>query len=130
MRDCSALRAGLLAFVVAAGLSGCTGQGQGGQQAITNDTKVSQIQKGSSTKADIAGLFGQPGGKSFGASGDETWNYSFSSTQVNPATYVPIVGVFAGGATASASTLIVTFDQKGVVQAYSTNTVGNTVGNK
>jgi outer membrane protein assembly factor BamE (lipoprotein component of BamABCDE complex) len=65
-------------------------------------------------------LFGAPNGKSFAENGDEIWTYTYSKTQVNAATYVPVVGLFAGGAQSDSSVLTVTFDRSGVVKSYGT----------
>lgn len=109
------------------GVGGCVGT-VGGEKQITDPGKISQIQKGVSTKASIRAAFGDPEGTSFEANGDEIWTYSYVNTSVNPATYVPIVGVFAGGTTVQSSGLVVTFDDRGIVKAYAINNGGATSG--
>ena len=46
-----------------------------GQRQIGDPAKISQIQKGVSTKASIEALFDDPDGMYFSENGDETWNY-------------------------------------------------------
>jgi outer membrane protein assembly factor BamE (lipoprotein component of BamABCDE complex) len=122
MRIADALAKSLMICTVALPLAGCGGS-QMGSSAVADPNKLSQIQKGVSREADIQVLFGAPNGRSFSENGDEVWSYSYSKTQVNAATYVPVVGLFAGGANSDASVLTVTFDKKGVVKAYGTENV-------
>ncbi len=114
-----------VALMIAIG--GCAGT-EGGQRQITDSSKIGQIQKGVSTKDSIRSAFGDPEGVSYEANGDEIWTYSYSRSSVTPATYVPVVGMFAGGATVKSSALVVTFDSRGVVKEYATDSTGATSG--
>ena len=49
----------------------------------------------------------------------ESWNYTHIDVEVNGATFIPIVGLFAGGATSNLSSFTVIFDDKGVVRHIS-----------
>jgi outer membrane protein assembly factor BamE (lipoprotein component of BamABCDE complex) len=109
------------------GVGGCVGT-EGGERQITDPGKISQIEKGVSTKASIRAAFGAPEGTSFEANGNEIWTYSYVNTSVTPATYVPIVGVFAGGTNVQSSGLTVTFDANGIVKAYAITNGGATSG--
>jgi hypothetical protein len=40
----------------------------------------------------------------------ESWNYTHIDVEVDGATFIPIVGLFAGGATSSLSSFTVVFD--------------------
>jgi outer membrane protein assembly factor BamE (lipoprotein component of BamABCDE complex) len=122
MRIADALAKSLMICTVALPLAGCGGS-QMGSSAVADPNKLSQIQKGVSREADIQVLFGAPNGKSFTENGDEVWSYSYNKTQVNAATYVPVVGLFAGGAQSDASVLTITFGKNGVVKAYGTENV-------
>ncbi|WP_158923487.1 outer membrane protein assembly factor BamE [Acidisphaera sp. S103] len=119
MKIANVLANTLMICTVALPLAGCGGS-QMGSSAVADPNKQAQIQKGVSREADIQMLFGAPNGKSFTENGDEVWTYSYSKTQVNAATYVPVVGMFAGGAQSDTSVLTVTFDRNGVVKAYGT----------
>jgi len=46
----------------------------------------------------------------------ESWNYTHIDVDVDGATFIPIVGLFAGGATSNINTFTVVFDDKGVVR--------------
>jgi outer membrane protein assembly factor BamE (lipoprotein component of BamABCDE complex) len=119
MKIANVLAKSLMICTVALPLAACGGS-QMGSSAVADPNKQSQIQKGVSREADIQMLFGAPNGKSFAENGDEIWTYVYSNTQVNAATYVPVVGLFAGGARSDTSVLKVTFDKNGVVKAYGT----------
>ncbi|MDN5942332.1 MAG: hypothetical protein L0H94_10650 [Nitrospira sp.] len=49
----------------------------------------------------------------------ESWNYTHMDVEVDGATFIPIVGLFAGGATSNISSFTVTFDDKEVVRHIS-----------
>jgi hypothetical protein len=46
----------------------------------------------------------------------ESWNYTHIDVDVNGATFIPIVGLFAGGATSKVNSFTVVFDDKGIVR--------------
>jgi hypothetical protein len=59
------------------GLAGCTDiTHESGQKAIADQNKISQIQKGVTTKQNVAALSGEPERKGFEENGDETWTYT------------------------------------------------------
>jgi outer membrane protein assembly factor BamE (lipoprotein component of BamABCDE complex) len=94
-------------------------------KTITDQSRVRQIQQGVSTRTDIVALFGQPGGKTFVSTlGDELWTYTFSSGQIDPKSYIPIVNAFSNGITAQATILSIIFDKNGIVKTHVTSTSG------
>ncbi len=46
----------------------------------------------------------------------EVWSYSHLSVDVDGVTFIPIVGLFAGGATSHVNTYTAVFDQAGIVR--------------
>jgi hypothetical protein len=110
----------IAAGILASGVAGCVGT-ESGQKQISDPTKISQIQKGVTTKADIRTAFGAPEGTEFQADGDEVWSYSYVKTAVDPKNFIPVLDIVAHSGTAQFSTLSVTFDSKGFVKAYSIN---------
>jgi outer membrane protein assembly factor BamE (lipoprotein component of BamABCDE complex) len=92
-------------------ISGCAYES--GQRDISDTSRISQIQKGSSTKEQIHMLFGSPKGTEFAANDDETWTYSYWSS-----TYDPVHVPQEPHRVFRASTLNVTFDKRGIVKAY------------
>lgn len=103
---------------------------------------IAQIKMGETTKEDIRRLFGQPtvtsrhSGTPFPAIAGfpaqspnfEIWNYTHANVDVSPVTFVPIVGLFAGGATSQHNSLTLTFDDKGIVRNIQTGQSQATTG--
>ncbi len=114
-------------------LSGCVSSGN---PSVRDESATGQIKAGVTTKEDVKKLLGKPNsvGKGSGNlaaatglpvtphaplalnSNYEVWSYSHISVETDAATFIPIVGLFAGGATSSVSSLTIYFDDKGVVQ--------------
>lgn len=111
-----------------------------GNPAATDQVAISQIKIGTTTKEDVRRLLGNPSsiGKGSGNlsvrapfSSDpratpaphfnyEVWGYSHISVETDAATFIPIVGLFAGGATSSVTSVTIHFDEKGIVQYVQT----------
>ena len=104
-----------------------------GNPNVRDETLTSQIQVDTSTKEDVRRILGQPNSTSR-QSGNlvmipglpaspgmviESWNYTHIDVEVDGATFIPIVGLFAGGATSNVSSFTVTFDDEGVVRHIS-----------
>jgi outer membrane protein assembly factor BamE (lipoprotein component of BamABCDE complex) len=89
-----------------------------GQRAIADQSMVAQIQKGVTTKQNVAALFGEPQGKHFQANGGETWTYSYHHTEWNPLEVYPTVK-------SEGASLEIEFDSRGVVQEYAVNNLGS-----
>ena len=95
-------------------VSGCA---SAGNKQITDSSTVSKIEIGKSTKADVKLLVGEPTKVNFKDNGNtEIWEYVYKRGQVRPATFIPVVGWFAGGADVTGSTLTILFNDKGIVQ--------------
>jgi hypothetical protein len=111
--------------------SGCM---SGGNRLVMDQARLAQIVIDVSTKDDVQRLLGQPNSQAQqsgsvatvpgytpgpGLPNSETWTYSHLSVEVNGATFIPIVGLFAGGATSHLNTFTVVFDQAGIVRHIS-----------
>lgn len=109
-------------------LAGCVSSGN---PSIANQTLVDQIKLDISTKEDVKRILGPPDSMSRSSTSSsqfpglpamatlanvEAWNYTHIDVDVDGATFIPIVGLFAGGATANINSLMVMFDDKGVVR--------------
>jgi outer membrane protein assembly factor BamE (lipoprotein component of BamABCDE complex) len=68
---------------------------------------VTQIQKGVTTKAELIAKLGEPNSTTQRGDGGEMLMWRYTESQTNAATYVPIVGMFAGGRSTSATVLTV-----------------------
>ncbi len=114
-------------------MSGCVSSGN---PSVRDEAVIGQIQIGVTTKEEVRKLLGKPnsvgkGAGSLGAvtglpatphpplvlnSNYEVWGYTHISVETNAATFIPVIGLFAGGATSSVSSVTIYFDDKGVVQ--------------
>lgn len=87
-----------------------------GNPRIADFNPANQVEYGKTTQAEIRAILGEPNARKYGSDGKETWVYSYAQAQAKPATFIPIVGLFAGGVDGSAKKLIFAFDEKGVLQ--------------
>lgn len=126
-----------LAFIALV-FAGCISSGN---PSIRDEAAIGQIKAGVTTKEDVRKLLGKPNsvGKGSGSfpvgtiptgnpvapltlnSSYEIWSYSHISVETDAATFIPIVGLFAGGATSSVSSVTIYFDDKGVAQYVQTS---------
>lgn len=84
-----------------------------GNKAIEDQSKVAQVQVGS-TQEEVRAAIGDPAKIDF--TGDqEVWTYTLTRAQVRAASFIPIVGIFAGGMDATGKNLTVLFDKSGKV---------------
>jgi hypothetical protein len=112
-------------------LMGCV---SGGNALVLDQTRLSQIIIDVSTKNDVKRLLGQPNSVSQqsgspatvhgstplpGLTYPESWSYHHISVDVDGATFIPIVGLFAGGSTSHINTFTVSFDEAGIVRYLS-----------
>lgn len=101
-----------------------TGCATAGNPAVMDQSIVSQIEIGKSTKADVRRLLGEPNSSSvFQTAGQEheSWGYAYAKHETNPWIFVPIVGLFVlafgdAGESESAN-LGVSFDKEGIVRS-------------
>ena len=125
------LRGALLVASVVVTLSGCVSSGN---PNVTDETRTSQIQVNVSTKEDVRRILGEPNSTSkhsgslaiihglpasSASAVIESWNYTHIAVEIDGATFIPIVGLFSGGATSNLSSFTVVFDDKGVVRHLS-----------
>jgi len=100
-------------IIVALALTGCASSGN---PKVADFNPATQIEYGKTTKAEIKAMLGEPNAKKYGANGKEVWAYTYAQAQAKPATFIPVIGLFAGGMDASAKKLVFAFDEKGVLQ--------------
>jgi len=87
-----------------------------GNVQISDPATVSKIEEGKTTKAEVRGLVGEPTKVNFDTSKNEIWEYMYTKASAKPASFIPVVGIFAGGADMSGNTLTILFDKNGVVE--------------
>lgn len=76
---------------------------------------IDKIEKGVSTQADVRALIGAPETITTN-DGKTTYNYLYSRARAKTTSYIPVVNHFAGGADVQTQSLMVIFDENGVVE--------------
>ena len=104
--------------------TGCASTSVGTDVGGSNKIQA-ELVKGKTTKAEVISLYGKPQTQMTNSDGTETYIYSFmkNDVSVNAATYIPIVGLFAGGSEVqmNTSSLSITFTDS-VISNYSYST--------
>ncbi|MDP3460039.1 MAG: hypothetical protein Q8S09_12275, partial [Hyphomonas sp.] len=68
-----------------------------GSKEIQNFGAYSNLEKGATTKAQVHSDFGQPHDVNYFETGESVWTYFSVKMNMNPATFIPFVGLVAGG---------------------------------
>ena len=101
MKTISAMAAILL-------LAGCATTG-----TRVDDAAVDKFTPGVTTEADVTKALGAPQYRSRNSDGTTMVMYNYAHTQVKGATFIPVVGLFAGGVKADMTNARFTFDANG-----------------
>lgn len=78
----------------------------------------SQITKGKSSKDDVKAILGDPDKTDFDDNGLEKWTYTHVRKDAKAVDYIPVVSWFVSGTNDTIRTLIIIFDDKGIVKNY------------
>ena len=73
------------------------------------------VKEGESSKTDIFDTFGQPGDVNYFENSESVWVYYAGSMTISGATYIPIVGLFAGGNNSNTQISKFYFDPDGIL---------------
>jgi len=84
----------------------------------TMDTVGTKVVKGTTTKDQVRSLYGEPTAVSLTDAGSEVWTYEYAHATANAASFVPIVGMFAGGSNVNKNEVVFIFDKNNVMQNY------------
>lgn len=112
------------AAVVLLAVAGCMSSGK----EIKQD-QLSDLQKGKTTYPEVLAKFGAPNTSTVTSDGLRIINYTHTEAQAKAATFIPVVGLFAGGATGHATAVTLTFDKDGVLQNYTASATSTDVNN-
>ena len=103
----------LAAFVLALLLSGCTTVGK---EIAPN--QIADFKEGATTQDEVIAKLGEPTTTTI-SSDRVIMVYSFLHSQARPASFIPIVGLFAGGADVRSSMVSFVFGKDGKLERYS-----------
>ncbi len=108
----------LLSLLIAATLAGCASSGT----QVSQDAAL-QFTEGVSTEAQIIAKLGRP--TTVGVYGGMKFiSYSGSQYQMKAASFIPVVGAFAGGADYTVSVVSYQIDKQGILQKISYTSSG------
>jgi outer membrane protein assembly factor BamE (lipoprotein component of BamABCDE complex) len=83
---------------------------------------AASIKKGVTTEEQVIKKMGSPMSIGLSANGQKTLTYMHVASQVKASTFIPIVGLFAGGADTQTTMLIITINQAtGIVENWTYN---------
>lgn len=91
-----------------------------GNRKLDDVNNYLQLKEQQSTKADVYRIFGQPHDVRQLDSDDTAWIYYKVHTRPSAWTYVPYVGLFAGGSARETTFAYFAFDQAGTLQIIQT----------
>ncbi|WP_158913859.1 hypothetical protein [Caulobacter sp. S45] len=103
------IRISMAALAVAMAVAGAA------SAADITDDQIAALKIGATTYSEIVAQFGKPMSVETSSDGSKTITYNSSHTHVKAATFVPIVGMFAGGARGDVSTNRFEFNADGVL---------------
>jgi hypothetical protein len=107
----------IIAVCLAGVLAGCASSGTKVTQA-----QVSAFQTGKTTEAEVIAALGAPNSASVLSDGSRIDVYVHMSARANASSYVPVVGLFTGGAKGDSETAVFTFGPDGILKATTSNT--------
>lgn len=116
------VRFGTVALAAAVMVSGCMSMGR----EISAD-QFAQLEKGKTTIDEATRLLGPPNVRSLMPDGRVTLGYSYAHAQARPASFIPIVGLFAGGSDVRSSMTTLVF-HNGILETASMTEANQGVG--
>jgi outer membrane protein assembly factor BamE (lipoprotein component of BamABCDE complex) len=109
----------LIATVAIVVLGACASAGNMALKDENEKSVSARIVEGKTTKQEVQAAYGQPTQTSFTDGGNEIWTFRYAYATPKPVNFVPIVGIFAGGADVQSKELVVMFDKSNVVSKFS-----------
>jgi hypothetical protein len=97
--------------LVAALLASCATSG-----TRVDPATVATFERSRTTYAEVEAALGQPSLNSVLPDGSRVVSYAYSQVQTRPATFIPVVGLFAGGADVHSESVTFTFSPDGVLR--------------
>ena len=106
----------LISIITIILLTGCASAG-----IQIDGTRVQDIEKGQTTEQEIKSMFGNPNSSGISSNGELFFVYTFVRSTTNAATFIPVVGLFAGGANTELEMLQIWFDEERKVKEFHFN---------
>lgn len=103
----------VLAVILA--LSGCAATG-----VQVKPEQLTSFQTGITTEAEVVQVLGKPQTLMSSSDGTRILAYAFLQYQIKGASFIPIVGLFAGGSDMKTSSTVFTFDKAGKMLTHQT----------
>lgn len=110
------MRSLMMGIFCALWMSGCASVG-----TDVKDSQLSAFQIGVTTPSDVIRALGAPESEVVSSSGYRSMIYVASHFSTKAATFIPFVGIFAGGAKAQSSTVAIRFDRNGKLAEVTTS---------
>lgn len=105
---CNSMKKIIIAGFVFLALAGCSSVGNQSLKNETQESVKSKIVKGKTTKGDVLASFGEPDSRSL-IDGEEQWSYTMYNSQSKATSFIPVIGLLAGGADTQSSSLTIMF---------------------
>ncbi|MFU1907699.1 hypothetical protein ACLRAJ_17150 [Bordetella avium] len=106
----------LAALFVTAALAGCVSSG-----VRVKDEQLSAFVPGQMTTQEVIASLGQPTTQMRNADGTSMLMYSYVEAKARPASYIPFLGAFVGGADSSSNMVQLHFDAAGKLVQHSSS---------
>jgi outer membrane protein assembly factor BamE (lipoprotein component of BamABCDE complex) len=100
-------------------ISACSSSGNQSLKNETQATLQTKLIKNKTSKSDVVRAFGSPTSVTSKNDGGDIYLYEMNNGKINPLTYVPVVGFFAGNTTTESRTLSITFNKNDTVNTWS-----------
>jgi outer membrane protein assembly factor BamE (lipoprotein component of BamABCDE complex) len=107
------------AIIIATILTGCASSVVG---VKVDETKLAAFKPGETTKEQVIAALGFPTTQVHSADGTWLLMYSYAKSHVRPETFIPFVGLFAGGVDSSGNSVMLKFDADGKLMSTTSST--------
>lgn len=97
-------------------LAGCASSG-----VRVTEAQTSGFVKGETSKSDVLNALGKPTSQLRMSDGTSTLIYSYSEISTRPATFIPYIGLFVGGADTRSNSVILKFDKNDKLLEYASS---------
>lgn len=104
------------ALAVCISVAGCASSG-----VRVKDEQLAEFVPGKTTKQDVIARLGVPTSSMRNSDGSSMIMYTYSEARTRATTFIPIVGLFAGGVDTNATNVMLQFDPEGKLLSHSSS---------